>query len=111
MSPADLEPLTLVAREVAAEWGVELGRPFALSRYSFVAPAGAGAVLKVTPPDDDEADEEADALALWGGDGAGRLLRHDRKRRALLLERARPGTGIATLPDAEATPIALPVAG
>ena len=74
-----------------AEWGLELGPPFALSRYSYVAPAGDDAVLKVTPPEDDESDEEADALALWDGDGAVRLLRRDRDRRALLLERARPG--------------------
>ena len=91
MSPADLEPLAPIAAEVAAEWGVELGPPFALSRYSYVAPAGDDAVLKVTPPEDDESDEEADALELWDGDGAVRLLRRDRGRRALLIERARPG--------------------
>jgi streptomycin 6-kinase len=109
MSPADLEPLARVAHEVAAEWNLELGAPFALSNYSYVAPAGEDAVLKVTPADDDEADEEADALALWGGDGAVRLLRHDPTRRALLLERARPGTDISELPDDEATTIAIEV--
>ena len=107
MSPADLEPLARIAEEVAAEWGLELGTPFALSHYSFVAPAGEDAVLKITPVEDDEADEEADALALWGGDGAVRLLRHDRARRALLLERARPGTDISGLPEEEATEIAV----
>jgi streptomycin 6-kinase len=110
MSPADLEPLALIAAEVAAEWRLELGAPFALSRYSYVAPAGDGAVLKVTPPEDDESDEEADALALWNGDGAVRLLRRDRRRRALLLERARPGTDISELPEDEATAIAVSVA-
>jgi len=98
MSTADLEPLGSIAAEVAAEWGVELGPPFALSRYSYVAPAGADAVLKVTPPEDDESDEEADALELWGGDGAVRLLRRDRGRRALLIERARPGDDIRGSP-------------
>jgi streptomycin 6-kinase len=107
MSPADLEPLARIAEEVAGEWGLELGEPFALSNYSYVAPAGEDAVLKVTPAEDDEADEEADALALWDGDGAVRLLRHDRARRALLLERARPGTDISGLPDEEATAIAV----
>ena len=95
MCPADLEPLALIAAEVAADWGLELGPPFALSRYSYVAPAGEDAVLKVTPPEDDESDEEADALALWDGDGAVRLLRRDRERRALLIERARPGSDIS----------------
>jgi len=105
----DLAPLERVAREVAAEWGVELGRRFALARYSYVAAAGADAVLKVTPPEDDEADEEADALGLWGGDGAVRLLRQDRPRRALLVERARPGHDISGLPEEEATAIVVAI--
>jgi streptomycin 6-kinase len=105
----DLGPLHRIAHDVAAEWGVEVGPPFALSRYSFVAPAGSDAVLKATPPEDDESDEEADALALWGGYGAVRLLRRDRPRRVLLIERARPGTDLAGLPDDEATAIAVAV--
>jgi streptomycin 6-kinase len=109
MSPADLGPLALIAAEVAADWGLELGPPFAMSNYSYVAPAGDGAVLKVTPPEDDRSEEEADALALWDGDGAVRLLRRDRERRALLLERAQPGTDISQLPDDEATAIAIEI--
>ena len=81
--------LARTARELAAEWGIELGEPFALSRYSYVAPAGADAVLKVASRADDESAQEVEALELWGGDGAVRLLRADRERRALLLERAR----------------------
>ena len=106
----DLAALSRVAHEVAAEWGLELGPRLALARYSFVAPVGEDAILKVTPPEDDEADEEADALALWDGDGAVRLLRHDRERRALLLERARPGEDLSGLPEDEATAIAVDVA-
>jgi streptomycin 6-kinase len=109
MSPGDLEPLALIAAEVAAEWGIDLGRPFALSRYSYVAPAGETAVLKVTPSEDDESDEEADALELWDGNGAVGLLRRDRSRRALLIERARPGSDISELPEDEATAIAVAV--
>jgi streptomycin 6-kinase len=103
----DLGPLNRIAAEVAADWGLRLGPPFALARHSYVAPAGGAAVLKVTPAEDDESDEEADALALWAGDGAVRLLRHDRGRRALLLERARPGSDISGMPDEEATEIAV----
>ena len=87
---------------IALEWGLELGEPFALSRHSFVAPAG-DAVFKLVPPEDDESAEEADALAVWDGNGAVRLLRHDRARRALLLERAWPGTDLADLAEEDAT--------
>jgi streptomycin 6-kinase len=103
----DLGPLERTARELAAEWDLELGEPFTLSRHSLVAPAGDDAVLKVVPVDDDESDQEADALGLWEGDGAVRLLRHDRERRALLIERANPGTDLATLAEEEATAIAV----
>jgi streptomycin 6-kinase len=84
---------------------VELGEPFALAQYSFVAAAGDAAVLKVTPPEDDESDEEAEALELWAGDGAVRLLRRDRSRRAMLLERA--DDDISRLAEEEATRIAV----
>ena len=99
-----------VADEVAAEWSVGLGPQFELARYSFVAPAGENAILKVTPAGDDESDDEADALALWNGDGAVRLLRRDHERRALLLERARPGTDLADVAEADANAIAVAVA-
>ncbi len=102
--------LERTAREVAAEWGVRLGPPFELARYSYVAPAGEGAVLKVVPVEDDEADHEADALALWAGHGALRLLRHDRERRAMLIERARPGVDASILSEDEATREAVAVA-
>ena len=101
--------LEAVAREVAGEWGVELGPRFPLALHGFVAPAGEDAVLKVTPEVYWETDHEPDALAHWEGDAAARLLRHDRERRAFLIERARPGTDVASLPDDEATAIAVEV--
>lgn len=106
--PSSLGPLRAMASAVAKEWTVELGEPFPLARHSYVAPAGE-AVLKVRSPDDDESDEEAEALEVWGGDGAVRLLRADRDRRALLLERARPGFDLSELPEADATRIAVDV--
>jgi streptomycin 6-kinase len=66
-------------------------------------------VLKITARQDDEADEEPDALELWSGHGAVRLLRRDRKRRAMLLERAQPGSDISSLHDEEATGIAVEI--
>lgn len=100
-----------LAREVASEWGVEIGAPFALSNHSYVAPAGLGAVIKIRSPEDDESLHEQDALACWAGDGAVRVLRADRARGALLLERACPGTDLSTLDDAAASAIAVEVAG
>jgi streptomycin 6-kinase len=95
------------ALAVAREWGLELGQPFALSNVSYVAPAGS-AVLKVAWQGDDESLHEGDALELWGGDGAVRLLR--RSGRTLLEERALPGDDLSALSDAEATAIAIDVA-
>src|ERR1700730_2134754 len=93
--------------KVAREWAVELGEPFALSYVSYVAPAG-HAVLKVAWDGDTESLHEGDALEVWGGDGAVRLLR--RSGRALLEERAVPGDDLSALPDDEATAIAIDVA-
>lgn len=64
--------------------------PFDTPR-SLVVPAG-DVVLKLNAPSHFEADHEADALALWCGSGAVRLLGRDDERRALLLERCQPGT-------------------
>jgi streptomycin 6-kinase len=107
LAPGRMRELQAAAREVAADWGLELGQPYRLARYSYVAPASPDAVLKITPAEDDESDHEADALELWAGDGAVRLLRRDPARRALLMERADPGTDISALPDEEATSIAI----
>ena len=101
--------LEATAREVAADWGLVLGPQFPMAKYSFAAPAGDDAVLKIPPVEDDLADHEADALRFWGGDGAVRLLRHDPERRALLIERARPGTDASAVPEEEAIAAAISV--
>jgi streptomycin 6-kinase len=106
----DLSRARLTAEAVAREWGVELGPAFEMSNYSYVAPAGDGLVLKVAWEDDDESLHDAQAFAVWDGDGAVGLVRADPERRALLLERAVPGTDLASLPDDEATAIAVGVA-
>ncbi len=98
------------AQEAARDWGLALAEPFAGGRFSFVAPAGPGQVLKVRAPDDDESDQEAQALELWGGDGAVRLLRASPDRRVLLLARAEPGTDLSAVGEDEATAIAIEVA-
>jgi streptomycin 6-kinase len=103
----DLSASKAAALEVARGWGLELGEPFALSNVSYVAPAG-NAVLKVPWEGDTESLHEGDALELWDGDGAVRLLR--RSGRALLEERAVPGDDLSALPDDEATAIAVDIA-
>jgi streptomycin 6-kinase len=105
----DLESMRAIAAEVAAEWELELGEPFALSRYSYVAPVGDERVLKVAWHGDDESLHEANSLELWNGNGAVRLLRSDVERRALLEERARPGNDISELPENVALSIAVGV--
>lgn len=103
----DLSAAKVAALQVAHEWGLELGEPFALANVSYVAPAG-HAVLKVPWEGDQESLHEGDALELWGGDGAVRPLR--RSGRALLEERAVPGDDLSALPDDEATAIAIDIA-
>jgi hypothetical protein len=59
---------------------------------------GSPAVLKL-PFVDNENRTEAEALRLYDGDGAARLLDHDPACGALLLERLMPGTPLLDLPD------------
>jgi streptomycin 6-kinase len=110
ITPRVAERLRATAEEIAREWGVPLGERLLAGRFSFVAFAGDDAVLKVVPVEDDEADFEADALALLDGDGAVRLLRHDRARRAILIERARPGHDASQLSEPEAIRVAVAAA-
>ena len=110
ITPRVAERLRATAEEVAREWGVPLGKRLLSGRFSYVAFAGDDAVLKVVPVEDDEADHEADALALLAGDGAVRLLRHDRARRAILIERARPGHDASQLSEPEAIRVAVAAA-
>ena len=85
-----MDDLWPIARECAARWGLSLEAPLE-DRYSLVIPAGE-VVLKVNAEWHFEAEREADALALWDGRGAVRLLERDDERRAFLIERCRPGT-------------------
>jgi streptomycin 6-kinase len=55
---------------------------------------------------DPETEHEPVALERWGGRGAVRLLARDDDRRALLIERCRPGRQLWELPDEEATQLA-----
>jgi streptomycin 6-kinase len=90
---------------IAADWQLRLEPPFEDAHEALTYPAtdadGRPVALKVQYPNR-ESSHEADALAAWNGDGAVQLLRHDRERHALLLERALPGDTLATAPRDEA---------
>jgi streptomycin 6-kinase len=99
-----LERLPDLVAECREQWGLRLGEPYVegAGGYALRAelPDGTPAVLKVGFPHR-EGEHEADALALWDGDGAVRLLARDAGRYALLLERCEPGTYLSALgPDA-----------
>jgi streptomycin 6-kinase len=88
--PDWLAELPRLAAECADMWSLELEEPLDTA-VSLVVPGGE-AVLKLNAPSHFEADHEAEALARYAGAGAVQLLARDDARRALLIERCRPGT-------------------
>lgn len=91
--------------ELVARWQLTLGEPFPAGAggrvYHVTCADGTPAVLKVSIPHR-EAEQEADALERWSGNGAIRVLERDDERHALLLELCEPGTPLSTLPLREA---------
>jgi streptomycin 6-kinase len=104
----DLSAAKAAAQACAEEWGIELGAPFALANVSFVSAIGGDRVLKAAWGGDDESLHEGDAMEVWGGDGAVRLL--CRKGLVLLEERALPGTDLSREEEEKATSIAVALA-
>ena len=92
-----------IVEELADRWAIDLEEPVETG-HSLVIPAG-DAFLKINFPDE-ESEHDAHALDRWNGVGAARLLARDDERRAMLVERLRPGTQLWSLPDEEATEIA-----
>jgi streptomycin 6-kinase len=99
--------LPVVVRTVEERWSLRVGRPFQPGgSTAWVAPAtatdGGDVVVKVLWPHF-EADHEADALRLWDGNGAVRLLAAEELPGAttLLLERCRPGSNLSDRPEPE----------
>ncbi|MEU1278673.1 aminoglycoside phosphotransferase family protein [Streptomyces sp. NPDC005805] len=86
-------------------WDLRVAGPSMHGRVSLVLPVtradGTPAVLKLQQVDEETAGEWL-ALRTWDGDGAARLLAHDEATGTLLLERLRPGTQLASLPDGRA---------
>jgi streptomycin 6-kinase len=108
-----LSRLPSIVAECERRWSLRVGPPFAEPSYNYVAPAvrgdGMPAVLKVCPANR-EFFTEAEALKLFDGRGAVRLLEAHLEQGALLLERLEPGTPLARLTDdEEVTAIAVQV--
>jgi streptomycin 6-kinase len=84
-----------LATDCCKDWGLRLGAPYEAGAAGYAVradlPDGTPAVLKLIHPHR-ESEHEADALRVWDGDGAVRLLGEDSERGALLLERCEPGT-------------------
>jgi streptomycin 6-kinase len=89
--------------ECVEQWALRVGEPYVPGAAGHVLraelPDGTPAVLKLFWPHR-EAEQEADALERWDGEGAVRLYAHDDERHALLLERCEPGTFLSQERDA-----------
>src|SRR5258706_3315667 len=101
--------LPTLLEEAARRWNLTIGEPFLLS-YNYVCAAkdrsGKDLVLKIGIPDP-ELTSEMEALRLYNGKGAVRLIDSDAEKGMLLEERLQPGTMLAELQDDErATEIA-----
>lgn len=100
-----LRELPETIESCAARWSLEVGPPFLPLSYNYVATAsrddGEQFVLKLCFRGDAEAATEREALRLFGGRGAVRLIDSDEERAALLLERLEPGTQLSELCDTD----------
>ena len=93
---------------IEERWSVRASGPFD-SSYHYVAPAvradSTEVVLKLGVPSD-ELRRQVEALRLFRGRGAVRLLKTAPDRGAMMMERLRPGAPLADVPDDQATSIA-----
>jgi streptomycin 6-kinase len=97
-----LDALPGIVEQLCHRWDLSIGPAFEGGCVGFVAPADRGdgtrAVLKISLVDE-ETRTEADALRVWDGEGAVRLLDADPGLGALLLERLEPGAPLEHHPD------------
>jgi len=97
-----LGSLPSLVAECEQRWSLTAGPPFEPLSYSYTAPArdrqGARAVLKLAVPGPFTV-AEIDALRLFDGDGAARLIDSDEGLGAMLLERMEPGDLLLGMED------------
>ena len=93
-----LERVPDLVAECVEEWGLQLGEPYEPGAAGYAVPVelqdGRQAVLKLIYPHR-ESEYEVDALALWDGHGAVKLLARNDDRSAMLLERCDSGETLA----------------
>lgn len=86
-------------------WKIAVGNPFPGPSHNWAAPAcradGAPVVLKISSPEGEGFEAEVEALRVFGGRGAVRLLEVAPELRAMLLERAEPGRPLSEARDEE----------
>jgi streptomycin 6-kinase len=108
-----LAGLPALLADVARDWRLAVGEPFALSYHWVTAVTredGTPAVLKLGPPGPGHLAVEAATLDFLHGRGAVRLLSYDAVRGALLLERAAGPPASALVPDRDADATAAVIA-
>jgi len=97
-----LKRLPEIIDACADAWELQVGGPYNGGKVGLALREeradGSPAVLKVNFPRLDTA-HEAEALALWQGVGAVRLLERDEERHALLIERCEPGYQLSDVAD------------
>jgi len=97
-----LARLPEIVAQVAGEWSLKVGKPFANLSYHYVAECicedGSQAVLKIGFPGESlEFSNEVKALQLYNGAGAVRLFRFSESSCAMLLEKLTPGESLGEM--------------
>ncbi|MGI8854278.1 MAG: aminoglycoside phosphotransferase family protein [Thermomicrobiales bacterium] len=106
-----LDRLPVIVDACARRWELTLGAPLVPLSYNYIVPArrtdGSTAILKVCVPTGEFA-LQVEALRLFDGRGAVRLLASDPDDETMLLEGCEPGTlrQVTTVDDDQATTIA-----
>jgi len=97
-----LDCLPATIREIEKNWSISIGDPFQSVEFNYVAAAsddrGNAVVIKISPPfENSEIFSEAKFLRVANGRKVVGLIEQDRDRRAILIERAIPGSNLAEL--------------
>ncbi len=99
-----LDDIPNIIKEYEEKWSIKVGAPFNLS-YNYVAPAkktdGKNVVIKIGFPKDREFQTEINALEVFDGQGAEQLLKEDKDKSIILIEKVTPGIPLSSLEDDE----------